>query len=526
MGSKRRYLFRIVNPTYPPFTIYSALSGKTTALGPISVGTAAREVEGWDVEIIDENNLRRFGPVCPSGGADHALIQKQRPADLVGFYGGLTSTVSRIFELAQRYKSMGVPTLAGGQHFVDETIPETLSSGIDLILEGEAEETIKELLLAFKQGTPFDAVPGLVFKKNGLVKRTPPRAPVQDLDTLPLPDFSLLRYAKISLYPIGRVRGCGMNCEFCTVKGRPRYASPEKLVQHVAKLVETMSANKFFIVDDLFAQDRRETLRLCALLKAYQDNIGKRLNFSVQIRVDKAKDTELLSAMRNAGIYAVAIGLESPIHEELVAMNKHLKPEDMLEKIKIFHRSGFFVHGMFIFGYPMKQGCTFEMTAGERLKKYKNFIKKARLDTIQIMLPIPLPGSQLRERFMKQNKVYPLKNLGWQYYDGSFPLLEMDKPLTSEEAQQAMRKIMGRFYNIRYLLMFLLNIISFPRLIFYLAHLKSGWRRWYRRWRNYFLRFSGSKIVKNWSNRLQKGTFLEELKRARMSMKKTGIIKE
>jgi radical SAM superfamily enzyme YgiQ (UPF0313 family) len=272
-------------------------------------------------------------------------------------------------------------------------------------------------------------------------------------------------------------------------------------------------------VDDLFAQDRRETLRLCALLKAYQESIGKRLKFCVQVRLDRAKDQELLKAMKDAGVYAVAIGLESPIEEELAAMNKRLNPEKMLELIKIFRRSGFLVHGMFIFGYPMKEGCAFELTSGKRLRRYKKFIRKARLDTIQVMLPIPLPGSQLRERLAAENRVYPLKDLGWQYYDGSFPLFEMDSPLTPEEAQQAIRKIMGRFYNMRYLLMFLLNIVSFPQLIFHLTHLRPGWRRWHRKWRNYFLRFSGSKTVKKWSARLRKSPFLDELKRAKMRMK-------
>jgi len=223
--------------------------------------------------------------------------------------------------------------------------------------------------------------------------------------------------------------------------------------------------------------------------------------------------------MRDAGVFAVAIGLESPIKEELAAMNKHLKPEDMLNQLKIFRRFGFFIHGMFIFGYPMKKDRPFEMSAEERMKHYKKFIKKARLDTIQVMLPLPLPGSQLRSRLIEQHRVYPLKDLGWKYYDGSFPLIDMDQPLTPEEAQQAIRKLMGRFYNSRYLLMFLINIFSFPQLLFHLTHIGSGWRRWYRKWRNYFLRFTGSKVVKNWSNRLRKGPFLEELKRAKMRLK-------
>jgi radical SAM superfamily enzyme YgiQ (UPF0313 family) len=352
----------------------------------------------------------------------------------------------------------------------------------------------------------------------GEIIRTPCRPPVQDLDDLPLPDFSLIRYAKLSLFPVGRVRGCGMNCEFCTVKGRPRYASPERLVEQVAKVVETMGGKHFFIVDDLFGQDRTETLRLCNMLREYQENIGKRLNIAVQIRLDKAKDTELLKTMRGAGVNMVAIGLESPIEQELAAMNKKLKPGDMLRMIRVFHQHGFFIHGMFIFGYPMKEETSFEMSARERIKHFKQFIRKSRIDTLQIHLPVPLPGSELRARLSRQNRIYPLKEVGWEYYDGSFPIIEHDKPMTSEETQQAMRKLMGRFYGTRYKFMFLLHLISFPRLIFQLANLKSGWRRWYRKWRNYLLRITGSKIVKKWTRQYQRSAFSEKLKRAKQSL--------
>ena len=114
LKTKKRYLLRIITPAYPAFNIYSVLADKTTALGPLYVGSSAQEVEGWDVEVIDENNLRRFGPKDPSRGANHQYLQKQRPADVVGFYGGLTSTIPRVYELAKFYKQQGVITIAGG----------------------------------------------------------------------------------------------------------------------------------------------------------------------------------------------------------------------------------------------------------------------------------------------------------------------------------------------------------------------------------------------------------------------------
>jgi len=174
---------RIIVPVYPAFNVYSFLSDRMTSLGAICVASSAREVEGWEVEVIDENNLRTFGPLSLSRGADHELIQKQRPADVVGFYGGLTSTIPRVYELARFYKSRGAITVAGGQHFVAETIPEALSSDIDFVVLGEGEETIQELLRVFRCGGDFRAVAGLVHREEGEIISTPVRTPIRDLAT-------------------------------------------------------------------------------------------------------------------------------------------------------------------------------------------------------------------------------------------------------------------------------------------------------------------------------------------------------
>jgi radical SAM superfamily enzyme YgiQ (UPF0313 family) len=516
--SKKRLRLRIIIPAYRAFNIYSYIAHKTTALGPVCVASSANKMEGWDVEVIDENNLRRHGPRA-SVGADHEFLQRLRPADVVGFYGGLTSTIPRLYEIARFYKDKGVVTIAGGQHFVEDNITEALNSCIDYVVIGEGEETIKELIRAIEGKLDISQVKGIAYLNNGKVTLTPKRAPLIDFEKFPLPDFSLVRYAKIKIYPVERIRGCGMECEFCTVKGKPRSASPERLLGQISSLVEKQDARHFFVVDDLFGQHRDETVRFCDLLRDYQKEIGVRLDLTVQIRLDKAKDPGLLYAMRQAGINTVAIGFESPIEEELKAMNKHLMPKDMLDLTKIFHKYGFLIHGMFIFGYPAGKGVEFRMPAKERIKRFKDFIRKAKIDTIQILLPGPLPGTELRNRLMAQNRVFLPQDVGWEYYDGNFPLFEPDAPLTAEEMQFSSRKIMGRFYQFKHLFMIVLNIFSFPALIFFLHNIKQGWRKWYRPWRNDLIRFGGWVIMKKWAKQFKKDAFLENLKKAKQGLK-------
>lgn len=513
--SRKRYRIRIVAPAYPAFNIYSYVAAKTTALGPVCVATSVNEMEKWDVEVIDENNLRRYGPRLISGGADHEFLQNQRPCDVAGFYGGLTSTIPRLYEVARFYKDKGVVTVAGGQHFCKENIKEALSSGIDYVVIGEGEEAIKELLWALEGKLDISEVKGIAYLSGDKIVFTPGREPLKDFDSLPLPDFSLVRYAKIKLYPVERIRSCGMNCEFCTVKGKPMRSSPERLLERISFLLETRDARHFFIVDDLFGQERDETIRFCNILRDYQKDTQRRLDLTVQIRLDKAGDTELLSAMRHAGINTVAIGFESPIEEELKAMNKRLEPEDMLSFVKIFRKFGFLIHGMFIFGYPLKEGVSFSMSSEERVKRLKKFIRKARLDTIQVLLPVPLPGTELRQRLEAQDRIYPIQDVGWEYYDGNFPLFEPDKPMSAEDAQFSIRKIMSKFYQFKYMFMIGLNIFFFPSLVFFLHDIKAGWRIWYRSWRNYLIRFGGWIIFRKWIANFKKDKFSEKLKQAK-----------
>jgi len=90
-----------------------------------------------------------------------------------------------------------------------------------------------------------------------------------------------------------------MDCEFCTVRGKPRCAPPERLLRQISFLLETKDARHFFIVDDLFGQQRDETIRFCNMLKDYQKHIKefKELNASIMaVSVDKPeKITEWLT---------------------------------------------------------------------------------------------------------------------------------------------------------------------------------------------------------------------------------------
>ncbi|HUS48403.1 MAG TPA: radical SAM protein [Phycisphaerae bacterium] len=510
----RRARLRMVCPAYPAFNIYSRQARVMTALGPLCVATAVNDIQGWDAEVIDENNYRR-GTRDAAGMPDHTALQQARPADVVGLYGGLTSTIPRLFEIARLYKALGARTIAGGQHFVEDNIEQALHNGVDIVVIGEGEKTIAELLACFEGGGDLQAVRGIAFLKDGKPVRTPAREPLTAFDELPIPDFSLLRYARMRYYPVSGIRGCGMDCEFCTVKGKPRFASPERMMEQFSSVFEKWGGRIFFIVDDLFGQNRQETLRLCRMLRDYQQRVGTRFSITVQIRLDRARDGELLQAMRQAGINLLAIGFESPIAEELKAMNKRLDPQEMVALARLYRQAGFRVHGMFIFGYPAREDQPFRMSAADRVRHFRRFVRKAHVDTVQVLLPVPLPGTELTRRLRAADRIYPTDCVGLEYYDGNFPLFQPDEPLEPEDMLASIRRIMGRFYRPRHMFSVGFNVLCFPAIALYFHRIGSGWQRWYRKWLTSLYRTGGWMLLRRWTATFRKDPFLSKLAEAR-----------
>jgi len=181
---------------------------------------------------------------------------------------------------------------------------------------------------------------------------------------------------------------------------------------------------------------------------------------------------------------------------------------------RVFHEFGFMVHGMFIFGYPRQEEAGFTMGVEERIRQFRHFVRRARIDTLQVLLPVPLPGTELRRRLQQENRIYPKEDVGWQYYDGNFPLFEPDAPMTAEDMLYATKKIMGKFYQFRYMFVVGLNIFSFPALIFFLHNIRLGWKTWYRQWHNTLMRFAGWFVVRGWTKEFKNSSFLENLRNA------------
>ena len=528
MISCNRPLFRVIVPKLPPETIFSMGAKTATSLSAVMIATVANKALSWlDVEVVDENNYRRSlrAPLDANGNPDHAALQRERPATFIGLSCTMTNAMPRVLDLVCFYRqdSRVKGIFAGGRHVHNEPV-EILEAGADVVVHGEGEGIIVELLTAFASGLEISRIPGISYKQEGSVVRNEPKYLKNlDLDTLPHPDFSLVGYSKIKTFPVSRTRGCSGNCEFCSVNDSPRWISPERFLDQFRYLI-SIGVRKFFIVDDRVEEDMEGARRFFSLLAEDVRKKKLRLDIMVQARLSCADDDEFLKLMNMAGVTNVCIGYESPIVDELKAMQKPINPKKMLEWTRKFKRAGFFIHAMMIFGYPLKTQRSEEkqISARELADLFWKFLKqaiRAGVDTLKILLPSPITGTPLWSRLKKEGRLYDVDR---KYHDGTRLLFQPDPGIDPKELQLEYIRLMRKFY-VRSILWPMKSVslvvhivrIGFITISLPVEYFISGFGPWYNKWRNSLIYFGAHLIIWKWHNNFKKSKFIAKLRRTK-----------
>jgi radical SAM superfamily enzyme YgiQ (UPF0313 family) len=351
-------------------------------------------------------------------------------SDLVGI-STTTSTAPEAYRLARRAKEAGLPVVMGGSH-VSFLADEALQHA-DYCVRGEGEYTMMELLDAIESGSGFAGIDGLSYRIGDEVRHNQPRGLVEDLDSLPFPDLSLIRgREKIKVTPIATSRGCPHGCSFCSVIKMFGRGYRERSIESVVDEIEYLRPASVFFYDDNFTADRDRTKSLLELMLKR----GVTPPWTAQVRVDVAKDHELLDLMRRTNCYILYIGFESVNPDTLREYNKKQTVEEMARAVRKLHDYGMMVHGMFVFGADSDDATSLRSTT--------DFALKHEIDTVQFLMLTPLPGTPYFEDLESQGR---LLTRDWGLYDGQHVVHHPAK-MSPYELQKETFRSMKRFYSV------------------------------------------------------------------------------
>ena len=261
--------------------------------------------------------------------------------------------------------------------------PEAFAEHFDVVVRGEGEQTMCDVLAACEAGSMVEPVVERPFEKE--LDRI--AFPARDL----LPNDSYIRHGKkaygASITTVMSTRGCPFDCEFCSnvVFGTSyRERSPGNVIDEIEEVL-ALGYDSISFGDDVFTLDRERVVAIC-------DEIGRRgLRFTWEClgRVDSFDDATA-QQMKRAGCKRIFFGIESGNDEILTLMNKRITAAQAREAVAVAHRAGLQVGAFFILYYPGETDDTVLDTL--------RFAGSLPLDYLGLTMPYPLPGTRLLER--------------------------------------------------------------------------------------------------------------------------------
>jgi radical SAM superfamily enzyme YgiQ (UPF0313 family) len=327
----------------------------------------------------------------------------------------------------------------GGVH--PTFLPDEALEYADFVIRGEGEHSLVELVEHMEKGTPaLTGIKGLSYRdREGRNVHNPSREFIEDLDSLPEPDFSLVHnWIPSNPYPVSTSRGCAYDCKFCSVIrmfGRSyRFKSVEATLKEL-KYVASVSKVTKFIVDDDFAANKRRTKEILRGMIAE----GIKARWSAQVRTDVARDPELLRLMADSGCHTLYIGFESINLKTLEEYNKKHNRQDIISCIRMVREHGLHIHGMFVLGADADDVETIHRTA--------DFGTDLGIDTMQFLILTPLPGTPLFYDMMENGR---LLHTDWSKYDLQHVVFK-PRLMSPTALQIETFRAMSRFYSWKYI---------------------------------------------------------------------------
>ncbi|MBU1122656.1 MAG: radical SAM protein [Candidatus Omnitrophica bacterium] len=301
----------------------------------------------------------------------------------------------------------------GGAHASTFTDKVMADSNVDVVVVGEGEVTIREVLKRYKEKRYFEGVKGIVHRVNGIIKKETSQEPIQNLDEISFPawdllerDMEVVRQEQIKnkflmRKPVGAIltsRGCPKECYFCSVKlmwGRKwRMRSARNVVDEIEFLKKKYGYREFHFVDDNSSVSKARMHEICDELLKRKLNVKVATPTGIAI---ETLDKEILSKMKKAGFYRLCFGIESGSPDSQKIIKKRVDLDRAKKVIAQANALGFWTAATFIVGFPHDTKKEIEATIA--------FIKTANLDFIICYLLVPQIGTEVYNILKQQGLI-------------------------------------------------------------------------------------------------------------------------
>jgi len=315
---------------------------------------------GWYMEGVatlsavlkqDGHDVSLYHLTRPATRADFQETLRRESPDLMGFI-----TMTREYPQVKEYvlwakDVLDVPVISGSYH--PTTLPEEIiaTEGVDMLCRGEGEEALLELVRRMDAGEDYRETESIWVKEGEVIHRNPVRPLLEDIDTLPLPDFEVFDFSKLMSTRINTgvamlSRGCPYSCTYCSNKkmrdiypNKSRYSrfhSPEYSIDYLKKLISVYPQMEYLnFRDDILPWKGGWLERFTAL---YRKEIG--LPFICNYRANLVTQ-EIVHMLRHAGCYQMFFGVESG--NEFIrnqVLNRHMTRENIVEAFEACRKAG------------------------------------------------------------------------------------------------------------------------------------------------------------------------------------------
>jgi anaerobic magnesium-protoporphyrin IX monomethyl ester cyclase len=364
---------------------------------PIAIGFRVRPK--FEVSLFDTNLRENPDEIIP-------VLKKETPRYVVIYDDGfnyltkmcLTVMREAAFTMAREAKKSGSIVIVSSSDAADH-YEKYFLQGVDYVVRGEGEETLKELLLKLEDGEDASTIFGIACKKNDQVVVTPARTVLRDLDKLPIPAWDLVNvesYRSIWLKQYGyfslnlaTTRGCPYKCNWCA---KPIYGnrynsrSPEHVVKEIELLLKEYKPDHFWMSDDIFGLKP-------GWVESFRNEVKKKslsFKYKIQSRVDLLLEENIVDALADSGAQTIWVGAESGSQKILDAMDKGTTV-DQIKKARLLLKKKKINVGFFLqFGYLGETQKDIEAT----LKMVLDLMP----EEIGISVSYPLPGTVFYEK--------------------------------------------------------------------------------------------------------------------------------